>query len=84
MNPLESNKQICIEASDVKFEEYEGRKFFTDQIEYWKKRCELAEDVIEIWEPDNFANNQWTEWMNFKSSGDITISLPKPDIKKEK
>jgi len=48
-------------------------------LEYWKKRCELAEKVIEIWEPYHTANNAWTLWMNFQSSGDIAVILPRPD-----
>jgi hypothetical protein len=50
--------------------------------EYWKKRCELAEEVIGIWEPEHYPNNSWTLWMNFRSSGDIAVMLPKPVINK--
>jgi len=28
------------------FKEHPGQKYFTRQIEYWKKRCELAEKVL--------------------------------------
>lgn len=62
------------------FKEHPGRKYFTRQIEYWKKRCELAEEVIEIWEPEHYPNNSWTLWMNFRSSGDVAVFLPRPVI----
>ena len=52
-------------------------------LEYWKKRCELAEKILSAWELDHGPSSVVEDWYNFKNSAKAAIEPDEPETLQE-